>query len=58
MLTYRIDKWEDPTIRRLTPKLVPIFQSVMGEPDDQLKDETREQLQELIAYLQKMGVGA
>ncbi|KKY24397.1 putative importin beta-4 [Phaeomoniella chlamydospora] len=46
-------KWEDPTIRNLTPQLIPIFQSVMGEPEDQLVDSTRSQLEELVTYLQR-----
>ena len=45
-------KWEDPTIRRLTPQLAPIMMSVLGEPEEQLEDGTRAELQHLVEYLQ------
>ncbi|KAK4147272.1 armadillo-type protein [Dichotomopilus funicola] len=31
----------EPTIQQLTPKLVPVFESVLSPPSDQLDDETR-----------------
>lgn len=40
-------------MQRLTPRLMPIFQKVLGPPEDQLLDETRAQLVELVKYLQK-----
>ena len=41
-------------MRHLTPQLFPILKSVMGEPEEQLVDSTREELQQLVAYLGKM----
>jgi importin-4 len=46
-------KWEDPTIISLTPKLVPAIKAVLGEPENQLNDETREQVQQLALFLQQ-----
>jgi importin-4 len=46
-------KWEDPTIIGLTPKLIPAIQAVLGEPETQLNDETREQVQQLALFLQQ-----
>lgn len=46
-------KWEDPTVVGLTPKLVPAIKAVLGEPEDQLNDETREQVQQLAMFLQQ-----
>lgn len=44
------DKWEDPTVRQLTPRLLPIFQSVLSD-EDQLEDERRQELTELVSYI-------
>ncbi|KAJ9640361.1 hypothetical protein H2199_005900 [Coniosporium tulheliwenetii] len=41
------------TVVRLTPNLMPVLQKVLGPPEDQLDDETRNQLMELVTYLQK-----
>jgi hypothetical protein len=43
----------DPTVQQLTPRLMPIFEQVMSSSDDQLEDETRSQLVELVQYLRK-----
>ncbi|KAJ9200366.1 hypothetical protein DTO166G4_7752 [Paecilomyces variotii] len=43
-------KWEDPTVRQLTPRLLPIFQSVLSD-EDQLEDERRQELTELVSYI-------
>jgi importin-4 len=32
---------------------MPVFQQVLGPPEEQLEDETRSQLIELVKYLQK-----
>jgi hypothetical protein len=32
---------------------MPIFEKVLGEPEEQLEDETRSQLVELVQYLRK-----
>lgn len=45
------DSKGEPTIVNLTPKVVPILAQVMGPPVDQLKEETREQLIQLIRFL-------
>jgi hypothetical protein len=42
-----------PTIMRLTPSLMLVFEKVLGPPEEQLEDETRAQLVELVKYLQK-----
>ncbi|KAK2740527.1 hypothetical protein FQN55_008870 [Onygenales sp. PD_40] len=51
-------KWEDPTVRNLTPRLIPIFQSVLTGNRDQLDDERRAELIELVSWLNKMQPGA
>lgn len=43
----------EPTIQQLTPTLMPIFEQVLGQPEEQLEDETRSQLVELVQYLRK-----
>ncbi|GLA35556.1 hypothetical protein AnigIFM63309_011399 [Aspergillus niger] len=50
-------KWEDPTVRELTPQLVPIFQAVLSD-EDQLEDERRAELIELVKWLNQMQPGA
>ncbi|KIW96009.1 uncharacterized protein Z519_03075 [Cladophialophora bantiana CBS 173.52] len=45
---------QDPTIQQLTPKLAPIMMSVLGEPEEQLTDEVREQVQALVEHLKNM----
>ena len=46
------DQSGDETMRQLTPKLMPILPTVLGPPQEQLDDETRQQITELIKYLQ------
>lgn len=41
------------TVRDLTPRLLPVFQQVLGPPEDQLEDETRQLVIELVNILQK-----
>ncbi|KAF2257589.1 ARM repeat-containing protein [Lojkania enalia] len=43
----------EPTMQQLTPTLGPIFEKVLGPPEEQLEEETRSQLVELVKYLQK-----
>ena len=45
---------QDETIMGLTNKLAPIMIQALGEPEDQLTDETRGQVQELVDHLKKM----
>ena len=42
---------QDRTIQSLTPKLAPIMMSVLGDPEEQLTDEVREQVQALVGHL-------
>lgn len=51
-------KWEDPTIRELTPQLLPIFQSVLLGDADQLEDDRRAEVIELVKWLNQMQPGA
>ncbi|KAF2279776.1 ARM repeat-containing protein [Westerdykella ornata] len=44
---------QEPTVQQLTPRLMPVFEKVLSPPEDQLEDETRAQLLELVKYLQK-----
>ncbi|KAF2423420.1 ARM repeat-containing protein [Tothia fuscella] len=41
----------NPAMRSLTPQMEPILQQVMGPPEEQLDDETREQLVQLVEFL-------
>ncbi|KAL2373776.1 importin beta-4 subunit [Blastomyces gilchristii SLH14081] len=50
-------KWEDPTVRSLTPRLIPIFEAVLTGDSDQLDDERRAELIELVSWLNKMQPG-
>ncbi|KAI1633536.1 importin beta-4 [Biscogniauxia mediterranea] len=43
----------NPTVQELTPKLLPIFQQVLGPPEEQLEPETREVVQEMVRILTK-----
>jgi importin-4 len=43
-------------MRQLTPQLMPILQKVLGPPEEQLSDDLRQQVVELVQYLEsKMG---
>lgn len=44
---------ENSVIQGLTGKLMPVFEKVLGEPEDQLKDETRGKVQQLVQYLRR-----
>lgn len=52
------DKAEDSTIRELTPRLLPVFQAVLTGDEDQLDDERRAELIELVKWLNQMQPGA
>ncbi|KAF2009673.1 ARM repeat-containing protein [Aaosphaeria arxii CBS 175.79] len=43
----------EPTIQQLTPQLMTVFEKVLGPPEEQLEEETRSQVVELVKYLQK-----
>jgi hypothetical protein len=51
-------KWEDATIRELTPQVLPVFQTVLTGDADQLEDERRAELVELVKWLNQMQPGA
>ncbi|KFX85975.1 hypothetical protein V490_09290 [Pseudogymnoascus sp. VKM F-3557] len=40
-------------VQELTPKLVPVFAAVLGEPKEQLDEETRAKLVETVKYIAK-----
>jgi hypothetical protein len=44
---------QEPTIQGLTGQLLPVLEAVMGPPEDQISDETRSKLGELVQYLRK-----
>lgn len=52
LANMNIDKWEDPTVRQLTPQLLPVFQAVLSD-DDQLEDDRRKEVMELVSWLNK-----
>ena len=47
----------EPTIQQLTPKLVPVLESVLGPPADQLDDESREIVRRTVAFLYNANAG-
>lgn len=42
-------------MRQLTPAMKPVLSKVLGEPDEQLDDETRKKLLELVEYIKQQG---
>ncbi|TKA52554.1 hypothetical protein B0A49_12958, partial [Cryomyces minteri] len=42
----------DKTVQALTGRLLPVFEKVLGPPEEQLSDETRGLVGELVTYLQ------
>lgn len=46
-------KWQDPIMMSLTPKLIPAIKSVLAEPEDQLNDETRDEVRQLAGFLEQ-----
>ncbi|KAI1387118.1 importin beta-4 subunit-like protein [Hypoxylon trugodes] len=43
----------NPTVQELTPKLLNVFQQVLGPPEEQLEPETRQVVQGMVAALAK-----
>ncbi|KAL7621787.1 hypothetical protein AAE478_007286 [Parahypoxylon ruwenzoriense] len=43
----------NPTVQELTPKLLDVFQQVLGPPEEQLEPETREVVQDMVRNLTK-----
>jgi hypothetical protein len=46
-----LDQHGEPTIQQLTPQLMPVFQKLLGEPEEQLDDETRGKVMDLVKHL-------
>jgi hypothetical protein len=44
---------QEPTIQGLSGQLIPVLEAVMGPPEDQISEETRSKLGELVQYLRK-----
>ncbi|KAF2139409.1 uncharacterized protein K452DRAFT_275699 [Aplosporella prunicola CBS 121167] len=44
---------QNATVQQLTAQLMPIFEKVLSPPEEQLDEETRSQLVQLVQYLQK-----
>ena len=53
-MIVQLYRQQDPTVQQLTPKLAPMMMSVLGEPEDQLTDEVRGQVQALVQHLKSM----
>ncbi|KAI8625897.1 importin beta-4 [Xylariaceae sp. FL1651] len=50
---HKLYVMSNPTVQELTPRLLPVFQQVLGPPEDQLEDETRQVVQEMVRILTK-----
>ncbi|KAL2264525.1 hypothetical protein VTJ83DRAFT_7035 [Remersonia thermophila] len=48
---FKLYENHEPTIQQLTPKLIPVFESVLSPPADQLDDETRELVRKTVFLL-------
>lgn len=44
---------QEPTVQGLTGQLMPVFEKVMGPPEEQISEATRAKLTELVQYLRK-----
>lgn len=44
---------QNPVIQGLTGKLMPVFQQVLGPPEEQISDETKEKVQQLVQFLHR-----
>ncbi|KAH6865522.1 hypothetical protein J4E91_004849 [Alternaria rosae] len=52
-MIVKLYQLNEPTVQQLTSTLMPVFEKVLGPPEDQLEDETRSQLVELVQHLRK-----
>ncbi|KAI1134222.1 importin beta-4 subunit-like protein [Hypoxylon sp. FL0543] len=50
---HKLYSISNPTVQELTPKLLNVFQQVLGPPEDQLEPETRELVQEIVNLVTK-----
>lgn len=44
---------QNADVQGLTDRLMPVFEKVLGEPEEQLNDETRAKVKELVLYLRR-----
>lgn len=44
---------QNEVVQKMTERLMPIFEKVLGPPEDQLKEETKGKVQQLVAYLRR-----
>ena len=51
LLTDYADSQSNQTVQELTPQLIGVFEKVMGEPNDQLDDQTRQVLRQTVQNL-------
>ena len=47
------DEHSEPTVQSLTPQLIPLFEKVLGPPEEQLDEETRQLIQRAVQVLFK-----
>jgi hypothetical protein len=52
-MIVKLYQQNEPTVQQLTPQLMPVFEKVLSPPEEQLEEETRSQLVELVQYLRK-----
>ncbi|KAF1832495.1 ARM repeat-containing protein [Decorospora gaudefroyi] len=52
-MIVKLYQQNEPTVQQLTSTLMPVFEKVLGPPEEQLEEETRSQLVELVQYLRK-----
>lgn len=48
---YKLYDQSNPTVQQLTPELVGIFEKVLGEPEEQLEQDTRQMVQRMVQTL-------
>ncbi|KAF6816644.1 karyopherin-like protein [Colletotrichum sojae] len=48
---YKLYDAQNPTVQQLTPKILPVLRTVVGEPEEQLDAETRQLVQKLLQVL-------
>ena len=51
-LIRKIDQNGNEEIQRLTPQVKPVIEKVLSPPEDQLDEETKAKVLELVKYLQ------
>ncbi|KAF5487107.1 putative importin subunit beta-4 [Colletotrichum siamense] len=49
---YKLYDQQNPTVQQLTNKIIPVLQTVLGPPEEQLEPETRQLVQKLAQALQ------